>query len=97
MSENFKRVIYSIVTVSIIFLVATLFIKILPWLLLVGLIAYFLIKVISFIKGKKSQKDKEESNSDNRFYDQEDSYNQAEDFTGEIIDVDYEEVDKKED
>ncbi len=97
MSENFKRVIYSIVTVSIIFLVATLFIKILPWLLLVGLIAYILIKVISFIKGKKSQKDKEESNSDNRFYDQEDSYNQAEDFTGEIIDVDYEEVDKKED
>lgn len=93
MNENLKRFVYMLGTIFIVVLIATLFIKILPWLLLIGVAAYIIIKIKGFIKIKKSENNIQESASN-------DSSNQSiyedfNDYTGEIIDVDYEEVDKK--
>lgn len=95
MSENLKRSIYTVGTIIIVFLIATLFIKMLPLLLLVGAISYILIKIIAFIKGKKEQNKTEDTGMNNNYYNSQSSYEDSDDYTGEVIDVDYEEVDKK--
>ena len=57
MNGNIKRYIYIIVTICIVFLVGAIFIRILPWLLLAGSIAYMVTKIVGLIKEKKQQKD----------------------------------------
>lgn len=95
MNGNIKRYIYIIVTICIVFLVGVIFIRILPGLLLAGFIAYIVMKIVGFVKGKKQQKDSNKINFNNKndnvdnFKDSEDDY-----MSGEVIDVDYEEIDK---
>ncbi|CAH0438254.1 Putative membrane protein [Clostridium neonatale] len=53
MNMDFTRLIYIIVTTCIIFLVGVLFIRLLPWLILAGVILYIIFKIKSFIRYKK--------------------------------------------
>lgn len=94
MSENLKRFIYTLGTIFIVVLIATLFIKILPWLLLIGIIAYIIIKVKGMIMIKKSKNSNHETSVNDNPVNQ-NIYSDSTDYNGEIIDVDYEEVDKK--
>lgn len=94
MSENFKRFVYTLGTIFIVVLIATLFIKILPWLLLIGIIAYIIIKVKGIIMIKKAKNNSQETPVNDSHVNQ-NIYSDSDDYNGEIIDVDYEEVDKK--
>lgn len=93
MNGSINRIIYFIVTILIVFFIGTLFIKMLPFLLLLGGAAYIVIKVSGFIKSRKQQKNEEQSNFTNY---EERSYNDpADDYTnGEIIDVEYEDIEE---
>ncbi|WP_294392338.1 hypothetical protein [uncultured Clostridium sp.] len=94
-----NKYIYIIGTICVLFVVATLFIKMLPFLIVTGVILYLAVG----LKGKiKSLKKNEKINNtyggyNNSNDDVQDMYNSSDDYTnGEIIDVDdYEDVDKK--
>lgn len=94
MSDNLKRFVYTLGTIFIVVLIANLFITILPWLLLIGIIGYIIIKVKGIIKIKKAEKNNHETQVDDGHVNQ-NIYTGSTDYNGEIIDVDYEEVDKK--
>ena len=98
MNGQIKKYIYIIGTICILFFVGALFIKILPGLLLVGLITYGIMKIVGFAKGKKQQKDSNNFKFNKRD-DNVDSYKTStDDYTnGEVIDVEYEDVDNKKD
>jgi len=96
MNGDIKRYIYIIGTICIVFLVGSIFIRILPWLLLVGFIAYIIAKIVGFIKGKSEEKDSSKFDTSK---DNESNYSiPSDEYTnGEVIDVEYEDVDNKED
>jgi len=92
MSGDIKKYIYIIGGIFVVFLIGTIVLNILPWLLLIGLIFYVGVKIAGFIKNKKAEK----SSSS---FDTEDDYKshkiETDDYTtGEIIDVEYEDIDK---
>jgi hypothetical protein len=95
MNGNIKRYIYIIGTICIVFLLGSILIRNLPWILLVGFITYIVMKIVGFAKGKKQQKNENKFDFNNRS-DSEDSHKESTDdyTTGEVIDVEYEEVDK---
>ena len=97
MNMDFTRLIYIIVTTCIIFLVGVLFIRLLPWLILAGVILYIIFKIKSFIRYKKIEKQKNTMNTDtSNNYNNVNTYTPSDDdYTVEIIDVDYEETDDK--
>lgn len=97
MNGQIKKYIYIIGTICIVFLVGAIFIHILPWLLVAGFIAYIVMKIVGFAKGKKQQKNLNNFDFNNR-NDNEDSYKESIDdyTTGEVIDVEYEDIDNKE-
>lgn len=98
MNGDIKKYIYIIGTICIIFLVGAIFLKILPWLLVIGIITYIIVKIVGVIKVKKQQNNL--NNFDfNNINDNEDSYKESTDdyTTGEVIDVEYEDIDNKED
>lgn len=93
-----NKYVYIIGTICVLFVIGALFIKLLPFLVIAGVVIY----VITALKGKiaaKKEDDMEKGygsyNSENNNV--EDIYNSSDDYTnGEIIDVDdYEDVDKK--
>ena len=93
-----NKYIYMIVTILILFLVGTLFIRLLPFLIIAGVIIY----AITTIKGRINRREEDKIKNNYGNYntnndDVEDLYNTSEDYTnGEIIDVvEYEDVDKK--
>ena len=95
MNGQIKKYIYIIGTICIVFLVGKVFLNILPYLVLFGLVTYVVMKIVGFIKVKKEKKDSNKfdlKNSENNV----DNYNDLTDdyISGEVIDVDYEEVDK---
>ena len=90
MNGNLKRYIYIIGAVFVMFFVVSIFFRILPWLLLVGLISYIITKIVKFIKEKSEKKDS--SKSDTSYSIPSDEY-----INGEVIDVEYEDVDNKKD
>ena len=96
MNRDFKRYLYIFAGVMIFIMVAKLFIKLLPWLIAVGGIVY----VVSKIKSASSKKELK-NNYENKYRADEDNRqtyyeSDPEDYTnGEVIDVDYEDVDKK--
>ncbi len=96
MNGNIKKYIYIIGTICIVFIVGRIFLRIFPWLLLAGIIAYIVIKIMGFIKGKKKQNN---PNDINNKYDNVEEYEAStDDYTnGEIIDVEYEDIDNKKD
>jgi len=95
MNEQIKKYIYIIGTIFIVFLVGSIFIRILPWLILIGAMAYIIIKVMGFIKVKKEQKNSNDIK--NNYRNQDINKESTDDYTnGEIIDVEYEDIDDKE-
>ena len=95
MNGQIKKYIYIIGTICVLVLAGVIFIKILPWLILAGIIGYGIMKITSFIKSKK-ENDTISNSKFNNNYNMEDTFeNGSESYTnGDIIDVDYEEVDK---
>lgn len=97
--EYMNKYIYIIGTVCVLFVIGLLFIKLLPFLIIAGIVVY----VVAMLKGKiENYKRKEEIKNRQESYNNadnivQDMYNSPEDYTnGEIIDVeDYEDVDKK--
>lgn len=96
MNGDIKRYIYIIAGIVVMFFAVSVFLHILPWLLLAGVIGYVITKVVGFIKAKTEEK---HSNKFDNGKDDAYNYNvQSDDYTnGEVIDVDYEDVDDKKD
>lgn len=95
MRGNFKGILYFIGGTCIVMLLISLFLSVLPYILLIGVIAYFLIKLISFVKKKKEKLNEDTNYNKNVYENKEDfTYDSNDDFVGDIIDVDYEEIDK---
>ncbi len=95
MNEQIKKYIYIIGTICMVFLVGSIFIRILPGLILIGVIAYIIIKIMAFIKVKKEQKNSNDIK--NNYRNQDINKESTDDYTnGEIIDVEYEDIDDKE-
>ena len=95
MNEQIKKYIYIIGTIFIVFLVGSIFIRILPWLILIGVISYIIMKITGFIKVKKEQKNSNDIK--NNYKNQDINKEPTDDYTnGEIIDVEYEDIDDKE-
>ena len=95
MNRELKKYIYIIGTVCVMFLVVSLIFKVLPWLLVGGFITYIIMKIVSFIRGKSGEQGKSEfdtSKGNEADYSITDSYT-----NGEVIDVEYEDVDNKKD
>jgi uncharacterized membrane protein len=96
MNGDLKRYIYIVGTVCLVFFAVVIFFKILPWILLIGIVVYIITKIVRFIKGKREKKDSSKFTASN---DNKDTYDiSSDDYTnGEVIDVEYEDVDKKND
>ena len=96
MNGNLKKYIYIIGTVCLAFFAIRMFVKILPGILLIGIVVYIITKIVRFIKGKSPQKDpsKFDDSKDNEY-----SYNvPGDEYTnGEVIDVEYEDIDDNKD
>lgn len=96
MNRDFKRLIYMIIGISIIIVIVKLFIKLLPWFILVAGIVYVVSKFKNSIEEKKLKNNKyEESSYKDNVYQNIYESNPDNYTNGEIIDVDYEDVDKK--
>ncbi|NRT73580.1 hypothetical protein [Clostridium beijerinckii] len=97
MNREFKRYMYIIGTICIIFLVGSLILHILPWLLIAGVIIYIVMKIVGFFREKKRKKNLNNYYNNESDRDKEVYSTPVDDYTtGEIIDVEYEDVDKKE-
>lgn len=95
MNGQIKKYIYIIGTICVLVLAGAIFIKILPWLILAGIIGYGIMKITSFIKSKKENDTISNSEFKDEYSNEETFQNGSENYTnGDIIDVDYEEVDK---
>lgn len=91
-----NRYIYIIGTVCVLFVVATLFIKLLPFLIVAGIIIYAVVKLKGKIEGEKRDEDVNRNIYNSTNSNAQDVYTSSDDYTnGEIIDVDYEDVDNK--
>ena len=94
MNGDIKRYIYIIAGLCIGFFALSVFLHILPWLLLVGGIGYIITKIVKFIKGKNKERisDKFEDSKVDEY-----DYNTSSDdySTGEVIDVEYEDVNEE--
>ena len=96
MNGNIKNYIYIIGALCMVFLLGKIFLYIFPWILVIGLITYMIMKIIGFVKMKKQQKNQSNFHFNNRSNNVYTDKASTDDYTnGEIIDVDYEEVDKK--
>ena len=96
MNGQIKKYIYIIGTICIVFLLGSIFVRIFPYLILLGLVTYGVMKIVGFVKGKKQQKDSNKGDFNNKNHNDIDSYKDSTDeyTSGEVIDVDYEEIDK---
>jgi hypothetical protein len=96
MNDNIRKYIYTFGAVFIVFLLGVVVFKILPILILAGIIVYAVVKFARFIKAKKKQKGSSKFDSNNRYKNENYYSAPTDDYTnGEIIDVDYEEINKK--
>lgn len=95
MNGEFKRYIYILGGLCIAFVVISIFLHVLPYLLVAGIIGYAITKVVQLIKSKS--KKKLSNKFENRKVEEYDYNASSNDYTnGEIIDVEYEDVDNKE-
>lgn len=96
MNRDFKRLIYIVIGVSIFIMVAKLFIRLLPWLIAVGGIVYVVSKIKSAMEEKKLKGNTYEESGYKGNTNQDVYETSPENYTnGEVIDVDYEDVDNK--
>lgn len=96
MNGKFKGLIYGAGAICIVVLAVKLFVHVLPWLLIIGLAAYVLTKVTTLIKNAKAKKNSQNFTDNGNYESKIDSYSEDDDYNGDVIDVDYEEVDKNE-
>lgn len=95
MNGQIKKYIYIFGTICILVLAGVIFVKILPFLILTGIIGYGIMKISNFIKSKKENDTISNSEFKNQYNNEDTFENGSESYTnGDIIDVDYEEVDK---
>lgn len=95
MNGQIKKYIYIIGTICVLVLAGVVFIKILPWIILAGIIGYGITKITRFIKSKKDNDTISNAEVKNQYNNDDTFENGSESYTnGDIIDVDYEEVDK---
>ena len=88
--NNLKSILWTIVGIVIFIAIVKFFIYLLPFIIVIGLVSYIIFNAINAFRKK---------NNNNKTYN---SYNQSiyeessidDDSNGEIIDVDYKEVDK---
>jgi hypothetical protein len=95
MNGQIKKYIYIIGAICVLVLAGVIFIKILPWIVLAGVIGYGITKITRFIKSKKENDTISNAEVKNQYNNEDTFENGSESYTnGDIIDVDYEEVDK---
>lgn len=93
MKMDIKKYLYIFIAICVIFFIGKILTYLLPIIIILGLVTYVAIKVKGFIKTRKNQKEINNYNKHENEYNYE---TQTDDYTtGEIIDVDYEEVDNK--
>ena len=88
--NNLKSILWTIVGIVIFIAIVKFFIYLLPFIIVIGLVGYIVFK------GKKAFRNKEHNNETYNSYNQS-IYEESsidDDSNGEIIDVDYKEVDK---
>lgn len=88
--NNLKSILWTIVWIVIFIAIVKFFIYLLPFIIVIGLVGYIVFK------GKKSFRNKEHNNETYNSYNQ-NVYEESsidDDSNGEIIDVDYKEVDE---
>lgn len=96
MNRDLKKALYIGIGVAIFIMVAKLFIKLLPWLIVAGGIVYVVSKIKSASEEKKLNENTYDHTGYNRNSNQDSSEIDPENYTnGEVIDVDYEDVEKK--
>ncbi|MEE0933750.1 hypothetical protein [Clostridium sp. D43t1_170807_H7] len=88
--NNLKSILWTIVWIVIFIAIVKFFIYLLPFIIVIGLVGYIVFK------GKKAFRNKEHNNETYNSYNQ-NVYEESsidDDSNGEIIDVDYKEVDE---
>ena len=88
--NNLKSILWTIVWIVIFIAIVKFFIYLLPFIIVIGLVGYMVFK------GKKAFRNKEHNNETYNSYNQ-NVYEESsidDDSNGEIIDVDYKEVDE---
>ena len=88
--NNLKSILWTIVWIVIFISIVKFFIYLLPFIIVIGLVGYIVFK------GKKAFRNKEHNNETYNSYNQ-NVYEESsidDDSNGEIIDVDYKEVDE---
>ena len=88
--NNLKSILWTIVWIVIFIAIVKFFIYLLPFIIVIGLVGYIVFK------GKKAFRNKEHNNETYNSYNQ-NVYEESsidDDSKGEIIDVDYKEVDE---
>ena len=97
MNKNFKTILYFIIVILIISAIFKLFIKILPYMILLILALWIISKVNSYINRSKKTSDTYSNQSDDNYSNTDDDTIFDDDFEdpSKAIDVDYEEVDDK--
>ena len=88
--NNLKSILWTIVWIVIFIAIVNFFIYLLPFIIVIGLVGYIVFK------GKKAFRNKEHNNETYNSYNQ-NVYEESsidDDSNGEIIDVDYKEVDE---
>ena len=91
MNSTFRSVIFTLIGLAIFFAISWLFINIVPYLLVGGLIIYIIVKVRKYFNNKNNN-----SNNYNRNEDIHESSHVKTDYYNEnekVIDVDYKEMD----
>lgn len=89
--NNLKSILWAIVGIVIFIAVVKFFIFLLPFIIVIGLISYIIIKARKTFDKKNNSSEKYNSYSQNKSVFEESASSND---TGEIIDVDYREVDK---
>lgn len=93
MKMDIKKYVYVFIAICVIFFIGKILRYLLPIIVVFGLVTYAAIKIRGFIKRRKNQKEINNYNKHENEYNYE---KQTDEYTtGEIIDVDYEEVDSK--
>jgi len=90
MDFDFRKLLYTIIAFAILILIGKIFIVLVPLFVILGVTIYIVVTVKRLIREKKDKKSdvsSMESYDDTHFFDDDD-------FSGEIIDVEYEQSDE---
>lgn len=96
MNGGFKTLLYILGGFLVFYLIMSLTFTILPWAILIGLILYIFFKIKGwFIQRRNNKNSNQYYNNETSNYDAKVDTIETEDIVGNVIDVDYEDVDNK--